>query len=134
MKCLCFKCRELLIYRPCSLWSLAAENSKFFYRLFRQRRGLKEAGLELLQVTVGYKLSRNFNAKPLVLFMFVYFFKNIYLIYQLPTPCCGLGLVNKQCRAVSEVWTILSSGIGFVWGGPLYSTVICVLWSHVSAL
>lgn len=75
MKCLRFKCRELLIYRPCSLCSLAAENSKFFYRLFRQRRGLKEAGLELLQVTVGYKLSRNFNAKPLVLFMFVYFFK-----------------------------------------------------------
>jgi len=33
-----------------------------------KKRVLREAGLRRLQLTVGYKLYINFNAKPLVLF------------------------------------------------------------------
>jgi len=103
---------------PGSVCSLASEHCKLICRLsclFQQpavwminkKKSLREAGLRRLQLTVGYKLYIHFNAKPLVLF------GNIYLICQLPTPCCGLGLVNKQCWTVSEVWSILSSGSGF---------------------
>lgn len=72
------------------------------------KKNLRDAGLKLLQLAVGYKLYKK-NLTPNLWC----FFGNIYLICQLPTPCCGRGLVNKQCWAVSEVWSILSSGSGF---------------------
>lgn len=98
--------------------ALASERCKLTCRLgslFLQCCGLKRVKVKLDWNSNLLSVISYIEILPpkLWCFFFSSFFGNIYLISQLPTPRCGLGLVNKQCWAVSEVWSILSSGSGF---------------------
>lgn len=80
IKCPIFNVEKLLIYTErarqrafIGLWTLRTQSLvSAASRTIIEKTELREAGLRRLQLTVGYKLYINFNAKPLVLFLEIF--------------------------------------------------------------